>query len=252
MSNNDSTCNGHDLNATYGDAHGTNNGCGGTQRSNVPQVADPFSSLATSIPANTCGATASSFLTGVTWSVSQTLAATKIVCGNLTVSGNVTLTTASPGSVLVIENGSLNIGSGYTLKTASGSALTIIFSGPTVAGQTYNHYPTGSGTLDFMAPTSGTWSGIAIYQDPNLTTGVDISYGGNNPTWNITGVVYLPHSYVQFSGAVNKSSYGANCFLFVVDRILISGTANIAELGQCPQAGVTLPSESGGAIGLVM
>ena len=38
----------------------------------------------------------------------------------------------------------------------------------------YIHAPTGDGTLDFSAPNTGPWKGIAIYQDPNLTTGVDI------------------------------------------------------------------------------
>ncbi len=50
MSNSASTCNGHNLNATYGDAHGTNNGCGVTEHSNVATVADPYSSLSSSQP----------------------------------------------------------------------------------------------------------------------------------------------------------------------------------------------------------
>src|SRR6185437_11149446 len=114
------------------------------------------------------------------------------VCGDLVLMGDTTLSTVSPGSVLVIRNGRLDT-NGYTLRTASGSALTIIFSGPDLSGS-YTHAPTGGGTLDFQAPTSGTWKGIAIYQDPSLASGVDISAAGNSPTWNITGIVYLPHS----------------------------------------------------------
>ena len=53
--------------------------------------------------------------------------------------------------------------------------------------------------------TSGTWSGVAIYQDPSLTTGVDIAAAGNSRTWNITGLVYLPHSSVTFSGLANAN-----------------------------------------------
>jgi hypothetical protein len=41
--------------------------------------------------------------------------------------------------------------------------------------------------------------------------GVGISAAGNDPTWEITVLVYLPHSSVAFSGAVNKSSNGASC-----------------------------------------
>ena len=158
-----------------------------------------------------------------------------------------TVTTASPGSVLVIENGQLDT-NGVTLKTAANSALTIIFSG--TAGS-YTHAPTGGGTLDFPAPTSGTWQGIAIYQDPALTTGVDISAAGNSPTWDITGVVYLPHSSVTFSGAVNKSSNGASCFELVVDNITINGTADILPKGECVAAGLNLPRGTVGTVGLV-
>jgi len=263
MSNTGADCHGHNLNATYGDAHKTNNGCGVTEASNVAVVADPYSSLATSIPSNTCGGIYPQepakkkdppLPASNQWSAGTTVAlpATKIVCGDLQLQSDkngdpVTVTTASPGSVLVIENGQLDT-NGVTLKTAANSALTIIFSG--TAGS-YTHAPTGGGTLDFPAPTSGTWQGIAIYQDPALTTGVDISAAGNSPTWDITGVVYLPHSSVTFSGAVNKSSNGASCFELVVDNITINGTGRILAHGGCAAAGVTLPTNNVGAIALV-
>jgi Flp pilus assembly protein TadG len=268
MSNSGATCNGGDLKATYGDAHGTNNGCGVTRRSNMPTVADPYSSLASNIPSNPCSsysqipshthdpALSTVPLSGANipnaLSAAPTVAATWIVCGDLQLQANVTLTTASPGSVLVIENGILDTNR-YTLKTTSGSALTIIFSGPSGS---YNHYPTDTngnlGTLDFMAPTSGTWGGIALYQNPALTSGVSFTYAGNNPTWKVTGVTYFPHASVAFKGAVNKSSFGASCFLLVVDNVTISGTGDIAETGGCAAAGITLPTNNVGGIALVM
>ena len=55
MSNTSSTCNGHDLGAGYGDAHGTNSGCGVSSENGVPVVSDPYASLAAHIPANNCG-----------------------------------------------------------------------------------------------------------------------------------------------------------------------------------------------------
>ena len=62
---------------------------------------------------------------------------------------------------------------------------------------------------------------MALYQDPNLVdTGgnLDISAAGNTPTWDITGMVYLPNSTVTFSGAVNKASNGLSCFGLTVGR----------------------------------
>ena len=42
MSNTGATCNGSNLNANIGEAHGTNNGCGNVQKSNAPVVPDPY------------------------------------------------------------------------------------------------------------------------------------------------------------------------------------------------------------------
>jgi Flp pilus assembly protein TadG len=251
MSNTSMTCHGHNLNATYGDAAGTDSGCANTETSNVPVVTDPYAYLAADIPANTC---AGSYPQEPTvpatnqWTGSKVLPATTIVCGDLKLTGNTTLTTASPGSLIVIENGQLD-SNGYTLSTASGSGVTIIFSG--TAGS-YTHAPTGSGTFNIQAPTSGTWSGVAIYQDPALTTGVNISAAGSSSTWDITGLVYLPHSSVTFSGAVNKSSNGNACFVLVVDNITINGTGSIEATGGCAAAGLAMPNQTfGGAPGLV-
>jgi hypothetical protein len=72
---------------------------------------------------------------------------------------------------------------------------------------------------------------------------VDISAAGNTPTWDISGLVYLPHASVTLSGAVNKSLSGFSCFDLVVDNILINGTGSIyKDNTQCPQAGLAQPT----------
>jgi Flp pilus assembly protein TadG len=243
MSNTDTVCNGHNLGAGFGDAHGSSTGCGTSQTSGVPVVSDPYSSLASNIPPNTC----SSYPQAPTKKkdpdlpssnqISGTISLTgnQTVCGDLQLTGNVTL--AGSNLVLVIRNGKLDT-NGYTIKTATGAAVTIVFSGD---NGSYSHAPTGGGTLDIAAPTSGPWSGVAMYQDPNLNSGVDISDAGNSPTWNVTGLVYLPHANVTFSGAVNKSTNGKSCFGLVVDNVTINGTGSISTQGECQQAGLTLP-----------
>lgn len=248
MSNTGATCHGHDLGADTGNAHGVNDGCGVVQNSGVPIVKDPYAKLASNIPSNTC----SSYPQEPTkkndpplpatnqWSGSEVLSGNNIVCGDLQLTGNVTIT-AAPAAVLVIENGQLDT-QNYTLQTVSGSGLTVVFSG---SNGSYTHAPTGGGALDIAAPTSGAWAGVAIYQDPSLTSGVDISAAGNSPTWDITGLVYLPHSSVTFSGAVNKSSNGGSCFGLVVDNITINGTGSILTNGGCIAAGLELPTSRG-------
>ncbi|MGH6851325.1 MAG: pilus assembly protein TadG-related protein [Methylocella sp.] len=236
MSNSGANCNGHNLGANEGDAHGTNNGCGIIQESNVPVIHDPYAYLAKNIPANPCGGS----YPGTTWRANQNLSGNTIVCGNLQVSGDGQINAPS-NAVLVIENGQLAIPtSGETLQTTSGSGLTIVFTGTN--SSSYQYIPSGGGTLDIAAPTSGPWSGVALYQDPNLTdqtTNLDITYKGNNPTWNITGLVYLPHSNVTLNGIVSKASNGGSCFMLVVGDMTINGTGQIfANDTGCSAAGL--------------
>lgn len=250
MSNGDARCNGHNLGADYGDAAGNNDGCGVNQRSGVSPVADPYANLASNIPPDPCkGAYPQEpakkkdppLPSTNLWTGTKKLQHNEYVCGDLQLTGNVTLNTPSDGTVLVIWNGQLDT-NGFTFATSSGSGITVVFAGTSGA---YTHAPTGGGTLDIAAPTTGPWAGVAIYQAPNLTTGVNISAAGNSPTWKITGLVYLPNSSVTFSGAVNKSSNGHSCFALVVHDILINGTGSIFAKGDCAEAGLRMPTGSG-------
>jgi hypothetical protein len=267
MSNTAAQCNGSNLGAGYGFAHGTSNGCGVKSVSNVPAVSDSYASLASNIPPLSSSPCAGNYpqetthgntvtppssrvsgavtLNGVTSSLSLS-GGNNFMCGDQVLTANVTIDTpvGSP-AVLVVENGQLDL-NGHTLTTSNGSAVTIVFSG---TNGSYTHAPTDNtngsgGNLNIAAPTSGPWSGVAIYQDPSLTTGVDVSAAGNSPTWNISGLVYMPHASVTFKGAVDKATNGKSCFVMVADNFQISGTAGIlqTDIGQCGQAGLTMPT----------
>lgn len=245
-SNNTATCNGHTTKADIGDAYGTNNGCGEEANSNMPHVYDPYAGLASNIPADPCGGTYHQAPTkkkdpdlpsSNLWTGAKTVNGNVSICGDLQLSGDVNVAnTTGNGGVLIIWNGNLDT-NGHTLQTTSGY-LTIVFAG---SNGSYGHAPTGGGELNFSAPRTGVWKGMALYQAPTLTSGVDISEAGNTPTWNITGMVYLPHASVTFSGAVNKSATnGLSCFAMVVDNIRVNGTGLI--FNACDEAGVDLPT----------
>jgi Flp pilus assembly protein TadG len=263
MSDSASTCNGSNLNANYGLAAGTNSGCGNKQKSDIPVVPDPYAALAINIPANTCGTGANAYPqepqkkndpplpSTNTWSGSKSFSGAMQMCGDVQLTGDVVVTTPdnSTGAALVIQNGQLDL-NGHTLSTANGSALTIVFSG--TAGN-YTHALTDNstgqgGVINIQAPSSPSalFPGIAIYQDPSLKSGVDVTYKGNNPAWDITGAVYLPNSNVQISGDVNKSSNGAACFVMITNTVLINGTSNIYQQSPngegCKQAGLNMPT----------
>ena len=263
MSNSGGTCNGSDLNATFGLAHGTNSGCGIKQYSTVPVVTDPYSGYATSIPSDLptrCSNTysqearhGSTWSGGNTWSGTKSLTGTAsvggntLVCGDLRLTGDVTIDAPS-GAVLYIENGLLDL-QGYTFRTANGSAVSIVFTGTNTGS--YQHYPTdnsggSSGVLDIQAPSGGPFPGMAIYQDPALTRNIDFTYAGNSPTWNITGGIYLPNASITISGAVNKSSNGAVCLVMVTKDVTINGNGSIYAQSPngagCQSAGLNMPT----------
>jgi hypothetical protein len=232
---------------------GSAGGCG-VAETQVSPVADPYATRAGNIPANTCGGNvAGQTIAGaVNWSAFGA-GAPKVVCGDLKLTGNVTLTTASPGSVVVIEKGNLNL-QGFTLTAPAGSGLTVIFSGSASgANKATAGFITGSGAVDFAGPTSGVWSGIAMYQDPRLTTATSQTYTGSGPTFDITGLLYLPYVNLTFKGAINHKLGGAACIGLVVDQLLMNGTS--ATLQHPPtgsatddcltQAGLVLPTAPG-------
>jgi Flp pilus assembly protein TadG len=233
MANTSATCNGSNLKADWGLAHGTDNGCGVHEASGVPQVSDPYDSYKSNIPANPCASYPGTNLS--TWPPSgaavHVSGNTYTVCGNLTLSGTSKTVTVPAGKTLVIEHGNLDTGGHNTNdgNTLKGSNLTVVFSGPsgTAAGG-----PTGHGTFDIAAPTSAAsvWRGVAMYQDPALTA-INTVSAGNSPTWDVSGLVYLPYSNITLSGAVNKSSNSSyHCFILVVDQITINGTGDITQM----------------------
>ena len=282
MSNTAAQCNGHDLGLGISFAVGSNSGCGAKQVAN-PLLKDPYSYLATAnpggIPPLSSSGCAGSYpqetthgnavtppsvlvpgvltlnpnpLTLVPVTSLSLSGGNNFMCGDQVLTANVVITTSAP-SVLIIENGQLDL-NGHTLSS-SGSGLTLVFSGdnppPGPHAPSYTHAPTDNtngpgGVLDIAPPTTGPWAGVAIYQDPAPTlTGVfDVSAAGNSPTWNITGLVYMPHASVTLKGAIDKSTNGKACLVMVADSFQISGNGGIlkTDIGQCKQAGLTMPT----------
>jgi hypothetical protein len=258
MSNTGAQCNGSNLGLGISFAVGSNQGCGASQIAN-PAITDPYAYLASNIPpvsSSGCGGSypqesrhGNSYSVATSNQLSGSLnlgSGNNFKCGDQMLTADVTINAPSGSpAVLVIENGQLDL-NGHTLTTSSGSAVTIVFSG---TNGSYNHGPADNtngpgGALNITAPTSGPWSGVAIYQDPGLTTGVDVSAAGNSPTWDITGLIYMPHATITLKGAIDKSNNGKSCVVMVADNFQISGNGGIlkTDIGQCAQAGLSMPT----------
>ena len=226
-------CNGHDGNATKSIASGTAADCSNPS-SYQPPVPDIYAALASNIVPQ-CGTTRS----GVTWAPGITPSGAAFitktingrteyhVCGDLTLSGSGSLTGTSPSAdvLIVIENGSLNVQSHAAVSVSrAGIVLTGNNSYPSAV-----NFPNGNGqsaTLTLSPPTdsSNPWQGVALYQDPALTNGVNNKWGPG-ATFNADGLVYLGNSNVVTDG--NTSSSNANCSKFVMNNFTTNGSVDL-------------------------
>lgn len=241
-SNADMRCTGHDLEANWGDAVGVNDGCGVVRTSGiVANAVDLYAARAATLPADACGNSypkVGNLPASSRWTGSKTLTSVTTICGDLELTGDTTVLAPSD-AVLIIRNGRLAM-NGRKLQTASGSGLAIVFTGTNDAA--HSHFPSGSGALDIAAPTTGTWAGIALYQDPALTVNVNIPNAASQPTWKFSGLVYVPKIHLSFSGSVGKSTAGANCTAIMANSIATNGTGLVLSTMACGAAGLTTPT----------
>lgn len=232
--------------AYVGSTGGSNDNCG-TEVANTLPLLDPYAGLAAAnLPPSlvqNCGGnfpkdggpktvlpTSNQLGGALSFSSSSALCGDVKLVSDVTVTGN---------STLVIENGHLDL-NGHTMRTADGASLTLVFSGTTAAG--YDHFPMGAqgSVLNAAAPTSGPWSGVAIYQDPILTSGVNFTVSGSAPQYDISGLIYAPKATITISGAIDHATAGLACLAFFVYQVRINGTAAIFATPtiDCPRAGL--------------
>jgi hypothetical protein len=110
--------------------------------------------------------------------------------GNIKIQTNVTM---NPGTyvftgTLDFSGGGSLTGNGVTLYIAPGGSL----------GGNGN----GNTTLTLSAPTSGTYNGVLIYQDPSNTNPIMLN---GTPIATFTGDVYAPTAQFQLGGTTNMT-----------------------------------------------
>jgi hypothetical protein len=94
-------------------------------------------------------------------------------------------------------------------------------------------------TNNITAPTSGTYRGIAVYQDRRATGGTDQINGGSGNV--ISGIVYFPKDTLWLNGTGEAVSL---CSMFVANNLKFNGGGDIAISSAADAAcfGVGLPN----------
>ena len=81
--------------------------------------------------------------------------------------------------------------------------------------------------LHLTAPTSGPYTGIAIFQDPTNVSNFD---AGNNFLLDVSGAIYMPGTDVDFPNALTFSS--TTCTLFIAKSLKVrNGNGSISNSG---------------------
>lgn len=140
-------------------------------------------------------------------------------CGGLQANRNVNL---APG-VYVIDGGSLSVGSVGSLQ---GSGVTFYLTNN--AGLSIN----ATSDVQISAPTSGPYSGMAIFADPLNSSVLEYNINGDADS-SINGAIYAPSGTVVINGS---SSSGGGCTQVVSRMVRISGNAGLGS--DCTGTGV--------------
>jgi Putative Flp pilus-assembly TadE/G-like len=225
---------------------------------------DPYGSVAVpSVPNNTSGqdcSTASKTINNYSLSGNKTDTFLKDVSNGtcvfhsgLTVNGGSTLNLC-PGTYYV-DGGTVNIQGGGVLNapptanttpamssTLCGSntsgGVTIILTNSTTGGNPANISIAANAIVNVTAPTSGTYSGLAFFQNRTACSGNTNACAntlGGGSTQNVQGAIYFPKNAVSYNGGASSGSLAAICTQLIAYTIQFQGNSNLAST--CDSAG---------------
>ncbi len=149
--------------------------------------------------------------------------------GGINLNGQ-TSATFKPG--IYVFTGDLNVGTG----SISGNGVMFYFTNYSTIQMN------GNSSANLVAPTTGTYAGILIYQDRKEPADIKLN-GGSSNVWQ--GVLYAPAAQLTLNGGSNLAAY---TFL-VVNQLLVDGNVNFTvgtDYSSLPN-GSPIPS-TGGAL----
>ena len=175
-----------------------------TPTTGVPPLPDPLSYLAKP----TVGS--------CTFNSKQTINGTStlnpgVYCGGINVNGNGNATFTAGlyiinGGVLTLNGGSTAYGKGVTFYVTGGASVNI----------------SGGDNTTLIAPTTGTYAGILIFQDRSDSSTASVSGTANT---NITGALYFADAQLTYSGNNSQTAYD----LIVAKTLVFNGNTTVND-----------------------
>jgi Flp pilus assembly protein TadG len=179
-----------------------------------------------------------------------------VYCGGLTVNNTGGATFKMAAGTYIMAGGGLRFQSQAIIDATAG--VTIYNTAASASqmwgcGSTSAYAPVaidGQATLTMKAPTSGTYTGIAFFEDRSTAV------TGNNPTANpnkfvggasttIDGALYFKNTQLMFSGANSATGY----MVIVADMIKINGNSNFGNnYSSLSSSNYFAPTSTGGGL----
>ncbi len=159
--------------------------------------------------------------------------------------------TLRPGTYLIGASG-ISVSAKATLQ---GTGVTLIFTNtqtPFNSGKIGSFWANGSATINLSAPTSGTYAGVLMYQDPRTpakNNGLKIT--GNSDS-SFEGAIYAPTVEVTMIGNSDISgAAGIETPCFQIVALFATFTGNTSVSNNCPGGGGAAAFGGDGTIRLV-
>ncbi|MEO6224550.1 MAG: Tad domain-containing protein [Sphingomicrobium sp.] len=153
---------------------------------------------------------------------------------SLSVGSNKSLTVPANFGPIYVNGGSASL-----QGTFNCTGCAIVLTNKTASSPIGSITSNAQANTTIVAPTTGPFNGIAIYQDRRAAdcSGCSKLNGGSAST--ITGAVYFPSSEIWFNGGTSPT---ATCTMLVARRVTLTGNSNFKGLSQCINEG--LPQSS--------
>jgi len=207
----------------------------------VNPIGDPYASVSVSWPSpkpdasNNKNCDQNGYKPKKDETISATSGKPYVFCNGIKITGGTTVNLC-PGTY-IIDQGALDLQSGtINAPPSSGcggtsGGVTIILSNDN-GGAPADVKINGNFNLTITAPTSGAYSGIALFQDRIACAGCSNKINGGS-TSNITGAIYFPTNAVDYAGGA--STGGAVCTQLIAYTITFKGNSTFNS--NCNSAG---------------
>jgi hypothetical protein len=207
----------------------------------VNPIGDPYAGVSVSWPSprpdassnKNCNQKNYKATGGKTDTISASGTTPYVFCGGLSIQGN-SILSLCPGTYIVdqgtLNSGTINAPPSSGCGGASGG-VTIILSNDN-GGAPADVVINGNFDVNLQAPSSGSYSGIALFQDRFACASCKNKINGGS-TSNITGAIYFPTNAVEYAGGA--SAGGAQCTQLIAYTITFKGNSTFNS--NCNSAG---------------